>query len=98
MIGHDQTFRFEPSQLRVRRGDVVRFVHTGEMLHNVGFVAGKLPPGVDLKDYMMGPFLPDGGRTTYDLRIDHRFLPGTYTFVCLPHEPWDMRGELVIER
>jgi plastocyanin len=96
MIGHGETFRFEPARVEVRRGDVVRFVHTGEMLHNVQFVEGKIPRGANLKDYWISPFLPDHGRE-YDLSIDARFLVGTYSFICTPHAPWDMEGEIVVE-
>ena len=94
MVGDGETFRFEPSLIRARRGDVIRFIHTGEMLHNVRFV--QVPDGVKLAEDEESPFLPEDGRNRLDLKLDARFHDGHYVFICVPHEPWSMKAELII--
>lgn len=87
-------FKFQPTQLTVRQGDVIRFEQTGIQPHNVEF--RKTPPGVDLGDKRMGPFLVSKG-STYEIRIDERFKPGVYAFVCTPHEQMGMKGMITVK-
>lgn len=87
-------FSFQPTQLTVRQGDVIRFEQVGDMPHNVEF--RKTPPGVDLGDTRMGPFLVVKG-SVYEIRVDARFKPGVYTFVCTPHEQMGMKGMITVE-
>lgn len=86
-------FQFQPATVTVRPGDVVRFLQTGIQPHNVDF--RKVPRGVDLGDRKMGPFLVKKG-DAYELRIDARFKPGVYEFVCTPHEMMGMKGRLIV--
>lgn len=87
-------FSFQPTQLTVRQGDVIRFEQVGDMPHNVEFK--KTPSGVDLGDTRMGPFLVAKG-TVYEIRIDDRFEPGVYTFICTPHEQMGMKGMITVK-
>lgn len=88
--------RFEPADLTVWRGDVVRFVHAGAMPHNVEF--RRTPSGARLGSLRQGPFLTEAGET-YEFTIDERFAPGTYRYVCTPHAMVGMVGALtVVER
>lgn len=86
-------FRFQPAEVTVRVGDVVQFVQRGIQPHNVQFRT--VPKGVDLGNEAMGPFLVQKGQT-YRLKIDARFKPGVYEFVCTPHEMMGMKGRLVV--
>lgn len=86
-------FAFEPATLTVRRGDVVRFVQKGIQPHNVEF--REMPKGAKLGDSRMGPFLVKKG-DVYELRIDGRFAPGVYEFVCTPHELMGMVGRFTV--
>lgn len=86
-------FAFEPADLTVRPGDVIRFTQKGIQPHNVEF--RKVPKGVDLGDTRMGPFLVKKN-DAYELRIDARFKPGTYEFVCTPHELMGMKGRFTV--
>ena len=61
--------RFEPARIDARRGDVVRFVQTGSIPHNVQFVRNSAPAGVDIGDYWTGPYLTQPGEV-YELPID----------------------------
>lgn len=87
-------FVFEPAEVTVRPGDVVRFVQTGVMPHNVEFRA--VPEGVELAgDVQMGRYLTRKGET-YDLVIDERFGAGKYDYVCTPHSALGMTGTISV--
>lgn len=86
-------FTFQPAALSVQPGDVIRFVQKGIQPHNVEF--RKVPRGTDLGDTRMGRFLVKRG-DVYELRIDGRFRPGTYEFVCTPHEMMGMKGSFTV--
>jgi manganese oxidase len=88
--------RFEPENLEVRRGDVVRFVLDGTMPHNVQFVRNTAPQDTDIGDYWTGPFLTKAGEV-YEVRIDERFADGSYEYVCTPHIAMGMKGTLVVD-
>lgn len=87
-------FAFEPAEIRARPGDVIRFVQTGLMPHNVEF--RDVPDGARLEDAKMGPFLMQRDET-YDIVIDERFVPGTYPFLCTPHVTLGMTGTIIVE-
>lgn len=87
-------FGFQPTQITVRQGDVIRFEQIGDQPHNVEF--RETPPGVDLGDTRMGPFLVKKG-TVYEIRIDERFEPGVYAFVCTPHAQMGMKGMITVK-
>jgi plastocyanin len=86
-------FGFEPAAIVAQRGDTVRFVQASSALHNVHF--DKLPKGAKLGDAATGPYIIGDGKT-YDLIIDSRFVDGTYSFICDPHQGVGMRGTLTV--
>lgn len=85
--------RFEPADLVVEQGDVIRFVQQGDQPHNVEFT--EWPDGVELGDVRVGPFLTRKDEV-YELEIDDRFAPGEYDFVCTPHIPMGMVGTITV--
>lgn len=87
------TWRFEPAKIEVHRGDVVRFIQDDVVPHNVEFK--DTPAGAELGSAVMGPFLLEKG-ATYEVRIDERFAPGTYDYVCTPHAPLGMVATLEV--
>jgi plastocyanin len=88
--------RFEPAEVTIHRGDVVRFVDTGVQPHNVAFVQGEVPAGANLGTAMTGPYVTQKGQT-YEVRIDERFTPGRYEYICQPHQQFGMKGTIVVE-
>lgn len=84
---------FAPRVVRVRSGDLVRFVADGEAVHNVSFNW--------LRDDRRGVLLPADSpmllRTgeSWQTRID--LPPGTYEFACIVHVLLGMRGTLIVE-
>ena len=84
---------FQPKTLTVKKGDVVRWTMAESGVpHNVSFAQGDgnpagFTPPVD------SPFLAQAGQT-FELKID--MAPGTYNYVCVPHEMMGMTGSLTV--
>lgn len=82
---------FQPADLEVHRGDVIRFTLKSGV-HNVHFLPdsnpGKsnLPPASDMLQ------LPD---QTLDIPVN--FEPGHYYFQCDPHAALGMKGHVEVE-
>lgn len=85
--------RFEPANIEAKRGDMIRFVQSGTMPHNVEFVRNGAPEGVELSELWSSDYLQADG-DVYEVEIDDRFLDGEYAFVCAPHVTLDMIGTL----
>ena len=82
--------RFEPADVTVKRGDVLRFVLVAGV-HNASFPADKNPAGVKLP--AATPYLQAPGQT-HDVVVD---LPaGEYNFHCDPHAALGMVGTLTV--
>ena len=100
-----EVYRFSPSRVTARAGDVVLFRAVTGTPHSIVFEGGKLTGGA--REALNGamtrrsgdlssPLLtPDGA----EYRITVPSLPpGTYEFYCLPHRAYDERGELQITK
>ena len=87
-------YSFEPAVFTVQSGDIVKFVQTSTMPHNVDFRG--VPEGTNLNGSRVGPYLtqPD---EVYELVIDERFTAGDHEFVCTPHEFMGMKGVMTVE-
>lgn len=87
-------FAFEPANVTVKPGDIVRFVQTGAMPHNVEFK--KTPAGVDLGALRVGEYLtvPD---QVYEIKVDAKFAKGVYEIACTPHESLGMKGTITVK-
>lgn len=86
-------YTYDPADIVARSGDTVRFIQESTMPHNVEFT--ETAPGARLGDARVGPYLiaqPE----TYDLVLDQRFPPGSYAFLCTPHQTLGMKGTLVV--
>ncbi len=81
---------FEPSEIRARRGDVLRFKLVSGV-HNVSFPADQASVRTQLPE--VGPYLQIPGQT-YDVVVTME--PGTYGFVCDPHAALGMVGTLEV--
>ncbi|MFQ5537288.1 MAG: plastocyanin/azurin family copper-binding protein [Gemmatimonadota bacterium] len=96
-------FRFEPAEVTVKPGDVVRWIYAGTLgqPHNVEFrspstigQAVSSEPGIV---GTMSPFLTKDGET-WEVAIDDRFQVGVvHPYVCTPHEAFGMKGTIKVE-
>ena len=104
MIGDGAGYRFDPSTIRARAGDGVRFVFVSSGPHNVAFDPARLPGGQKEQLWAnMGEnsqngsspmMLTTGEEWTLSLG---KLASGTYPFVCTPHFAMNMKGEIIIE-
>jgi plastocyanin len=90
-ITDDKGNRFEPNEVEVKQGDVLRVVLVSGV-HNISFPAEKNPGAVGLP----GPseLLQLPGQT---LDVPINFAPGDYAFQCDPHAALGMTGKLEVE-
>jgi plastocyanin len=88
--------RFVPDTVRVRVGQAIRWVNDSDLLHTVTADPARarqansvaLPPGAT-------PF--DSGALAPGRQFVRSFsVPGTYRYVCLPHEGAGMIGTIVV--
>ena len=96
-------FRFQPSVVTARRGDVLLFKAVSGAPHSVVFEGKDLSDDARRKlnaaiprraSDLSSPLLTEGS----DYRVVIPALPaGTYRFYCLPHRAYDMRGEVTID-
>lgn len=86
-------YRFAPAQVNVAPGDTVRWEEASDAPHNVQF--DTWPKGAKPGSAQTGPLLTTKG-ATYQVVIDGRFPPGTYTYECTPHGALGMKAKLTV--
>ena len=97
-------YRFEPASVVARPGDALVFRVVSGAPHSVVFEGEGLSPGVrgafntampNRSGDLSSPLFTAAGS---DYRIIVPQVPsGTYSFYCLPHRAYDMRGTLTIK-
>ena len=100
-----EAFRFIPSQVTARPGDVLLFKAVSGAPHSIVFEAGSLsgPAHEALNGAMSrragdlsSPLLNPNG-AEYRITVP-ALAPGRYEYFCLPHRAYDMRGSLQIAK
>jgi plastocyanin len=98
-------YRFSPAQVTARPGDVLLFKVANSPPHSVVFeTTGVSPTGRAALNGAMSrrsadlssPLLTAEG-AEYRIVVP-AIAPGTYSFFCLPHRAYDMRGELRVTK
>lgn len=79
-------FAFEPAELTVKPGDVVRWEQTVVTPHNVEFREG--PFAGTMSDFLVAP------GQTFEITIAAGTAPGTFKYLCTPHEFMGMVGTI----
>lgn len=104
MLGDAKGFRFEPSNITVSKGDVIKFVNASGGPHNVAFDPSKIPAAAksslsaalpNQMSSMTGPFVttPNG---TYTMTFTN-VPPGKYDYFCTPHLALGMKGVITVK-
>jgi plastocyanin len=98
------TYKFDPSELSIKAGDVVTFHNKSGGPHNVSFWADSIPAGAadklkaSMPDQMApleGPLLTEQDGT---YKISFAGAPtGEYKFYCLPHLALGMHGKITVQ-
>ena len=92
MISDGASNRFEPANVEVHRGDVIRYtLESG--VHNVHFVADSTP-GAQGLPAAASDFLQLPGQT-YDVKVTWK--EGKYYYQCDPHAALGMVGRVEVE-
>jgi plastocyanin len=80
---------FEPAEINVKKGDVVRFVSGGGSAHNVSFPAAENAGASNLPG--ASPYVTTAGQSV-DVQVT--MDAGSYNFQCDPHAMMGMKGKL----
>ena len=104
MVLEGSTYKYVPSELSIKPGDVVRFHNVSGPPHNVSFWADSIPAGgaevlqsgmPDQMGPLQGPLLTQLG-ATYSVSFANA-PTGEYKFYCLPHLALGMSGKISVE-
>jgi plastocyanin len=88
----DMPPKFVPMTITIEKGDTVQWINNAESLHSVTTnpAVAQDPKDVSLpkeaKPFDSG-FMPPGAKWSYTFTV-----PGTYKYLCLPHEKDHMTG------
>jgi plastocyanin len=104
MVLEGSKYTYQPAELTIKVGDVVRFHNVSGGPHNVSFWADSIPKGAadplkaGMPDQMApleGPLLTEPNST---YQVTFAGVPtGEYKFYCLPHLALNMRGKLTVQ-
>ena len=104
MVLDGSTYKFDPSELTIKAGDVVNFHNKSGGPHNVSFWADSIPAGAadPLKAAMPDQMAPLEGPllTEQDAVYKVAFTgtpAGEYKFYCLPHLALGMKGKITVQ-
>lgn len=96
-VGMNDRLQFTPDTVRIRAGETVLWRNTSVLPHTVTADPSKVvrPANVVLPDGA-APF--DSGNMDPGATFSHTFTtPGTYRYVCVPHELANMIGVVIVE-
>ena len=104
LVTPDGQYLYQPATLTIKAGDRVRWVNVSGGPHNVAFYADRIPPGArDFLNTRMAKRMGDlvgallfEPNAVYEISFDGA-PPGTYDYVCTPHEMLGMIARLTVE-
>jgi plastocyanin len=104
MMLEGSTYKFDPSSLTIKAGDVVNFHNKTGGPHNVSFWADSIPGGAadGLKKSMPDQMAPLEGPLLTEpeavYKVSFAGAPtGDYKFYCLPHLALGMKGKISVQ-
>ena len=104
MVLEGSRYKYDPENLTIQSGDVVRYYNTSGGPHNVSFWADSIPSGAadPLKKNMPNQMAPLEGPLLTEpnavYEISFAGAPkGEYKYYCLPHLAMGMKAKLTIQ-
>ncbi|MBA4148901.1 MAG: hypothetical protein H0X66_12365 [Verrucomicrobia bacterium] len=99
MRGDVTGFFFEPKELTIQRGDLVRWKMVDGAPHNVNFTGREFPQGarvlLENRRKLLGAMLAAPGQV-YEIHFTNEYPPGEYNYVCDPHAVLNMTGKITL--
>jgi plastocyanin len=99
------TYKFDPAELTIKKGDVVQFHNKTGGPHNVSFWSDSIPKGAadklsagmpDQMSPLQGPLLAEPDKI-YKVSFAADIPVGVYKFYCLPHLALGMHGKITVQ-
>ena len=104
MVLEGSKYKYDPENLTIQSGDVVRFHNTSGGPHNVSFWADSIPSGAadPLKKNMPNQMAPLEGPLLTEpnavYEVSFAGAPkGEYKYYCLPHLALGMKAKLTVQ-
>jgi plastocyanin len=104
MVLEGSKYKYDPENLTIKSGDVVRFYNTSGGPHNVSFWADSIPSGASepLKKNMPNQMAPLEGPLLTEpnavYQVSFAGAPkGEYKYYCLPHLALGMKAKLTVQ-
>jgi plastocyanin len=98
LVARPDHYAFHPQEVRVRPGDVVRFVNTDHQPESIAFDRFQVTPEarefVEREGLQAGPLLTGPG-DYFDVSFDGA-PPGTYPFSSAAHREHGMTGRVIV--
>jgi plastocyanin len=99
MRGDASGFYFEPKELTIAHGDLVRWTMVDGAPHNVNFKGQQFPQAarvlLESQRKLLGVMLAAPGQV-HEIHFTDDFPPGEYNYVCDPHAMLNMVGKIII--
>ncbi len=93
----DEPAKFVPARVVIKAGDTVEWKNTGAILHSATDDPAKAGNSQAVSA-PSGAALFDSGFLNPGAVYQHTFaVPGTYRYVCLPHQAQGMTGEILVK-
>ena len=104
MIGDGSTYKFDPANITIKRGDAVKWVMVSGGPHNVAFQDGQIPAGASaqLSANMPNQQAPLSSPMLMQPNEEYTVSfagvpPGTYNYICSPHQAMGMKGTITVQ-
>lgn len=103
-VSMTEDFEFDPKRFTISVDTAVRWTNDSKVGHTVTAYDGRIPS--DAAYFASGGFKSEtaarndvsGGMIASGDTYEHTFeTPGTYEYVCIPHESSEMTGTIVVE-
>lgn len=97
VVTMDNRLRFLPDTVRVRAGQAVRWENTSDIAHTVTADPSLVGEPGNVRLPSGAAFFDSGDMEPGDRYVHVFELPGSYQYVCLPHEMAGMVGVVIVE-
>jgi plastocyanin len=107
MVLEGTSYKYVPSKLTIKSGDVIKFVSVSGGPHNVQFYPDSVPANLPaaIKALAVAPPEKGGNIVSETMKMDNESVDvsfagapaGSYKFFCAPHHALGMVGEVTVQ-